>query len=169
MDKLQATWASEGRPTMKVRIGIHSSSVLVGNIGSPERLSYTAIGDGVNVASRLEGMNKELGSSVCISEAVVASLAGRGIARPLRPIRLKGRRQELMVYELLAIAGTDDPELMPRDGDAELVALSARAAELRASGEVAATTDAYGALLVRFPEDRVTQQLLSALSAGGTK
>src|SRR5262249_12856736 len=83
MDKLQASWRDEGRPIMKIRIGLHSSSVLVGNIGSPERLSYTAIGDGVNVASRLEGMNKELGSSVCVSEAVVASLGGRAIARPL--------------------------------------------------------------------------------------
>ncbi len=167
MERLNAKWRDEGRPTMNVRIGLHTSSVLVGNIGSAERLSYTAIGDGVNVASRLEGTNKELGSSVCVSEAVVAALAGRAVARPLRPIRLKGRRQELMAYELLAISGTDDPELAPRDGDVELVALSTRAADHRASGEIAATADAYRALLARFPDDRVTQQLLGELSAPG--
>ena len=111
-------------------------------------------------------MNKELGSSVCVSDAVVAGLGGRAVARPLRSIRLKGRRQELMVYELLAIAGTDDPELMPRDGDAELVALSTRAAELRASGELAATREVYREVLARFPDDRVTQQLLAELGQG---
>nr|MBA3539737.1 hypothetical protein [Deltaproteobacteria bacterium] len=164
MDKLQATWLAGGQPVMKVRIGLHSSSVLIGNIGSPERLSYTAIGDGVNIASRLEGMNKELGSSVCVSDAVVTALVGRAIARPLRPIRVKGRRQELMVYELLAIAGTTDPELMPRDGDAELVTLSTRAAELCASGEIAAAAETYRAMLVRFPDDKVTRLLLAQLA-----
>jgi adenylate cyclase len=163
MDKLQAEWLAEGHHGMKLRIGLHLSSVLVGNIGSPERLSYTAIGDGVNVASRLEGMNKELGSSVCVSDAVITALGDRAVARPLRPIRVKGRRQEFMVYELLAIATTDDPELAPRDSDEALVTLGKRAAKLRASGDLAGATAVYRETLAQFPDDRVTQLLLNEL------
>lgn len=163
MERLQAIWRAEDQPVMKVRIGLHTSAVLVGNIGSPERLSYTAIGDGVNVASRLEGINKELGSSVCVSDAVVSALGGRAIARPLRSIRVKGRKGELMVYELLAIAGTDDPELAPRPEDAELVRLSTQAADLRDAGDVSAAATAYRAMLERFPDDRVAKHLLEQL------
>ena len=165
MEKLQQAWRADGQPAMNVRIGIHSSSVLVGNIGSPERLSYTAIGDGVNVASRLEGINKTFGSSVCISDAVFAALGGRGIARPLRLVRVKGRRQEFMIYELLAIAGTDDPELAPRANDEELVALSTTASDLRHAGDLPAAQAAYLKVLERFPDDRVTRLLLDELAA----
>jgi adenylate cyclase len=163
MDALEAKWRSDGHGVMKVRIGLHTSSVLVGNNGSDERLSYTAIGDGVNVASRLEGMNKELGSSVCVSEAVIHALGDRAIARPLRPIRVKGRKQGLMVYELLAIAGTDDPELAPNEHDAKLVSLSTRAAAQRASGELDAAASTYREMLAEFPEDRVALLLLNEL------
>ena len=164
MEKLQAQWRAQGHPVMNVRIGLHTSSVLVGNIGSPERLSYTAIGDGVNVASRLEGMNKAFGSSVCVSDAVVAALGSRVLARPLRLVTVKGRRQEFMVYELLAISGSDDPELAPRDGEAELVALSRTAADLRAQGDVRAAVRAYEAVLAKFPDDRVARQLSAELA-----
>ena len=163
METLQQAWRTAGQPAMNVRIGVHSSSVLVGNIGSSERLSYTAIGDGVNVASRLEGINKTFGSTVCVSDAVLAALGGRGIARPLRLVRVKGRRQEFMIYELLAIAGTDDPELAPRANDEELAALSAKAADLRHAGDVPAAKRAYLAILERFPDDRVTRLLLDEL------
>jgi class 3 adenylate cyclase len=165
MATLQAAWRAEGQPAMNVRIGLHTSSVLVGNIGSPERLSYTAIGDGVNVASRLEGINKAFGSSVCVSDAVLTALAGRGIARPLRKVQVKGRRQEFMVYELLAIAGADDPELRPRDGDETLVSLSSVAADLRATGDVDGAARAYQVVLERFPDDRVTRSLVAELSS----
>ncbi|HEY4175772.1 MAG TPA: adenylate/guanylate cyclase domain-containing protein [Kofleriaceae bacterium] len=163
MEKLQAVWRAAGQPVMNVRIGIHSSSVLVGNIGSPERLSYTAIGDGVNVASRLEAINKTFGSTVCVSDTTLAALGGRAIARPLRPVRVKGRRQEFMIYELLAIAGTDEPELGPRPDDEELVLLSTKAADARRAGDVPGAMHAYEAVLARFADDRVTRLLLDEL------
>lgn len=75
MEKLNQEWARQGRPAFRLRIGLNTATVLVGNVGSAERLSYTVMGDGVNVASRLEGKNKEFGSTICISDTCSRRLA----------------------------------------------------------------------------------------------
>ena len=111
MKRLNAEWANEGRRPMPIRIGLHFANVVVGNVGSPQRLSYTVMGDGVNVASRIEGLNKQFGTSICISDSVYERVAGRVVARELGRVPVKGRETEIMVYELLGIAGSDDPEL----------------------------------------------------------
>jgi len=111
--QLNEGWAARGLPTMFVRIGLHTANVIVGNIGSAQRMSYTAVGDGVNVASRLEGVNKVYGSQICVSEAVVAEAGSANLlARPLDVVAVKGRRTGEKVYELVAL----------RQGPAELLA-----------------------------------------------
>jgi class 3 adenylate cyclase len=112
MEKLNALWKTEGKETLHVRTGLHCSEVLVGNIGSNERISYTAIGDGVNIAARLEGVNKQFGTSICLSDSVYSHVADHVVARPLQMVSVKGRLGEFMVYELLGIKGSSDPELM---------------------------------------------------------
>jgi len=109
---LNDEWAAAGLPTMFVRIGLHTANVIVGNIGSVQRMSYTAVGDGVNVASRLEGVNKVYGSQICISEAVVASAGDSILVRPLDVVAVKGRKAGERVYELVGL----------RQGLAELLA-----------------------------------------------
>jgi adenylate cyclase len=111
MRKLNAEWLAAGRKPMHVRIGVHCAEVVVGNVGSQERLSYTVMGDGVNIASRIEGLNKEFGTSVCISGDVYDKVAERVVARPIRRLAVRGRSAEIMVYELMGIAGSVDPEL----------------------------------------------------------
>ncbi len=112
MERLNKTWVEQGKPAMGIRIGVNTAEVLVGNIGSHERLSYTAIGDGVNVASRLQSVNKQFGSRICISDSVYEAVSSDVVARPLGDVKVKGRSTEFPIYELLEIRGAGDPELM---------------------------------------------------------
>lgn len=103
MALLNARLAETGKGPLTVRIGIHSDQVLVGNIGSLERLSYTVMGDGVNIASRLEGINKDFGTSICVSNAVFKESGDRLWLRPMDMAAVKGRKGEFLIYELLGI------------------------------------------------------------------
>lgn len=109
---MNAEWAGQGLPTMFVRIGLHTAPVIVGNIGSSWRMSYTAMGDGVNVASRLEGVNKVYGTQICISQAVLDAAGPSVLARPLDLVAVKGRKAGAQVYELLGLR-EGNPDLAP--------------------------------------------------------
>jgi adenylate cyclase len=99
-----------GRP-VKVRIGINSGDMLVGNIGSEVRLNYTVIGDAVNVASRLEGANKQYGTEIIIGEETRRLAGDRILVRELDRLVVYGRAGGLAIYELVGIAeqGAEPP------------------------------------------------------------
>jgi adenylate cyclase len=92
--------------TVGLRIGVNSGDTLVGNIGSRDRLNYTAIGDAVNVASRLEALNKRYGTDILIGEATLAEAGDRLIVRRVDKVAVYGRRGGIQVYELLGTADT---------------------------------------------------------------
>lgn len=90
LDDLNAEFAAEGLPTLTIGIGINFGTVTVGNIGSSERHNYSAIGDAVNVAARLEGLTKELGRKILITEAVVSRIGEGFQFDPLGKHQVKG-------------------------------------------------------------------------------
>jgi adenylate cyclase len=95
-----ATWKRLGLPPWHTRIGLHTDRVLVGHFGAPSRLNYTAIGDGVNLAARLEGLNKVYGTSILVSEDVRTAAEGAFLFRLVDRVAVKGKEQPVAVYEL---------------------------------------------------------------------
>jgi adenylate cyclase len=99
--KLYASDAWKGLPPLFTRYGLHTARVMVGHFGAPERISYTALGDGVNLAARLEGLCKQYGVAALASEAT-AKAAGEGVAfRLVDKVAVKGKHEAVRVYELL--------------------------------------------------------------------
>lgn len=153
--------ADDIRP-LQVRIGIHSDAVLVGNIGSAERMSYTVLGDGVNIAARLETVNKLYGTHICISHAVYKEAGEALCTRPIGEISVQGRRGNVMVYELLGAFG-QGAALEPDAATLRLAEMCRAAYAQRVSGDIEGAVRVYEEVLAAYPEDGVAKALLVEL------
>jgi adenylate cyclase len=102
-------WVKMGRPRLRARTGINTGTMLVGNIGSKYRFTYSVLGDHVNLASRLEQINKVYGTNIIIGEDTARLVSSAFLLRRLDVVRVVGRRQALAIFELLAAAGTELP------------------------------------------------------------
>ena len=105
---------ARGQIAIDAGVGISSGEVVCGNIGSEKRMDYTVIGDGVNLASRLEGATKMYGASIMISEFTHARTERKFVTRELDVIQVKGKTQGVRIYEVFARAGEPVPDELKR-------------------------------------------------------
>jgi adenylate cyclase len=103
--KLQKKWEAQGKPRLDIGIGLNTGVASVGNMGSTLRYGYTALGDSVNLSSRLEGLNKDYGTHILVNETTYLAVKDSGfIFRELDLIRVKGKLQPVVIYELVAFS-----------------------------------------------------------------
>ncbi len=105
LDTLRPKWAAAGQAALSVRVGVNTGEMIIGNIGGEEGRDYTVIGDAVNLASRLEGVNKEYGTRILITESTWLEAKDAVAWREIDVVRVKGKARGVRIYEVLAHVG----------------------------------------------------------------
>ena len=123
------------------------------------------MGDGVNVAARLEGINKTFGTTICISDSILAAVEADVVARPLRSVQVKGRKQAFMIYELMGMRNRDDPELAVAEDADKLCEMTRLASQYFERGEFGQAARCYQEILRAFPCDPIAKSMLGMCAA----
>jgi adenylate cyclase len=113
IERLNAEFRAEGAAEMPTRFGLHVGEAVVGNVGTADRMNYTALGHAVNLASRLEGLNREFGTTILVSEAVVEAAGDDFAFRRVGETVPRGASRPVKLYELTGAWIDDEPELAP--------------------------------------------------------
>jgi adenylate cyclase len=161
--RLREKWREEGKPLLNVRIGVNTGEAVVGNLGSREIFDYTAIGDEVNVAARLEPLNRDFGTNIAVSESTrdeaESHRPGRFVFRRLARVALKGKTAPLDAFELVRSTGG-----MPRER-IEAMDLYARGLDLFLEGRFAGARKLFEQAIERYPGDGPSRNYLELCAA----
>ena len=151
--EMQKKWEAEGKPHLDIGIGLNTGVASVGNMGSVLRYGYTALGDTVNLSSRLEGLNKDYGTHILVNETTYAAAKDEGfVFRELDLIRVKGKLQPVTIYELIGRAGQNSVYGTPEDGHAR-ISLFQQARELYRKRAWAEAQKTFQMILDKWPDE----------------
>ena len=136
----------------------------IGNIGTQERINYTAIGDVINTAARLQALNKTYHSHIIITENVLKNLNSSFITRPLDTVMVKGKQSQIKIYELLA-QDSQDPLIHGKPSDRELCKIFTEAYLEFENNNRERALELFRQIEQKFPEDEPTKIYLSKLNS----
>lgn len=154
LHELRAQWKERGSPQLDLGVGINSGPMVVGNMGSRDRLAYTVLGDSVNIASRLQGVNKDYGTRVLISESTKQAAGDSFVYRFLDRVQVKGRTEPLACYEVVGYRGRIEPETTA------MLEVYAAGIDRYHQRQWAAASEVFRELLAEHPGDGPTQLYL---------
>ncbi len=144
---LNTVFGLEGIPPIAIRVGLHTGDAIAGNMGSARLFDFTVIGDTVNLASRLESVNKVLGTRIITSEYTLARTQGLFLTRNLGPIEVKGKAEPVVIHEIISGQST------ATRADVKKAAMYDSAFGLYGEAKFPEAISRFDALLSAFPDD----------------
>lgn len=155
--QMNAKWEKHGRPPLVTRFGLHTGLAIVGNVGSEDRLNYTLLGDSVNLASRLEALNKNYGTSIIVSDAVYEACKDQLLFRPIDVVKVRGKRQETVIYELMAALPQLHCEFSASANMMQLAEWTTLGYSAFHAGDVIKAREIFEKILQEYPQDCVAK------------